>query len=58
MTCSIADISIPPQRAIDIFRPQWDKEGKPIPPEKQETHTSRINITFRFYRNGKLCPPR
>lgn len=51
---SKADLSIPPQKAIDIYRPQWDREGNPVPPEKQETYTSRINITFRFYRDGKL----
>ncbi|EJT47115.1 hypothetical protein A1Q1_04108 [Trichosporon asahii var. asahii CBS 2479] len=51
---SEADPSIPPQKAIDIYRPQWDREGNPVPPEKQETYTSRINITFRFYRDGKL----
>ncbi|KAF8522221.1 hypothetical protein BU17DRAFT_45166 [Hysterangium stoloniferum] len=40
--------SIPPQRAIDVFRSSY-----PPPPEMQmerELGTSRINITFRFYR--------
>lgn len=52
-----ANLSIPPQRAIDLYRPQWDKDGKPVPPEQQEAHTSRINITFRFYRDGELHVP-
>lgn len=50
---------IPPQKALDLFRPGWDFEQNPIPPDKQKTYTSRINITFRqvllFQRQGQLC---
>ncbi|GMK56622.1 hypothetical protein CspeluHIS016_0304620 [Cutaneotrichosporon spelunceum] len=42
--------TIPPQRALDTFRIGWDAEGQPIPPEEQTPYTTRINITFRFYR--------
>lgn len=38
---------VPPQKALDLFRPGWDIEQNPIPPDKQKTYTSRINITFR-----------
>ncbi|BEJ13347.1 hypothetical protein CspHIS471_0305210 [Cutaneotrichosporon sp. HIS471] len=41
---------IPPQRALDTFRISWDAEGQPIPLDEQTAYTSRINITFRFYR--------
>lgn len=38
--------SIPPQNAIDIFRPTFPRNpGEPI-----ETFNSRINITYRFFR--------
>ncbi|KAK8861429.1 hypothetical protein IAR55_002248 [Kwoniella newhampshirensis] len=41
---------VPPQKALDLFRPAYGIDGKPIPVSEQKTFTSRINITFRFYR--------
>ncbi|TFK76597.1 hypothetical protein BDN72DRAFT_831175 [Pluteus cervinus] len=38
--------SIPPQQAIDIYRPQFPRPGQ----EQVSTSNCRINITFRFYR--------
>lgn len=38
---------VPSQKALDLFRPGWDIEQNPIPPDKHKTYTSRINITFR-----------
>lgn len=43
---------VPTQKALDLFRPGWDIEQNPIPPEDQQAYTTRINITFRFYRDG------
>ena len=43
--------SVPQQKALDLFRPAFDKEERPIQPEEQKTFTSRINLTFRFYRD-------
>lgn len=42
--------TIPPQKAIDLFRPAWDMDQNPTLSDNQPTHTNRINITFRFYR--------
>ncbi|OCF39596.1 hypothetical protein I317_06611 [Kwoniella heveanensis CBS 569] len=42
--------TVPPQKALDLFRPTYGMDEEPIPLYKQETYTSRINITFRFYR--------
>ncbi|KGB78423.3 hypothetical protein CNBG_4261 [Cryptococcus deuterogattii R265] len=42
--------TVPPQKAIDLFRPGYDIEENPIPRDAQQAFTSRINITFRFYR--------
>ncbi|OXH20995.1 hypothetical protein J008_07035 [Cryptococcus neoformans] len=42
--------TVPPQKAIDLFRPGYDIAGDPIPKDAQQAFTSRINITFRFYR--------
>lgn len=46
--------SVPAQKALDLFRPGFDLDEKPIPMDEQTTYTSRINITFRFYREGEL----
>jgi hypothetical protein len=43
-------VSVPPQKALDLFRPGFDENRQPIPFDKQKTYTTRINITFRFYR--------
>ncbi|WVQ73680.1 hypothetical protein IAR50_003260 [Cryptococcus sp. DSM 104548] len=42
--------TVPTQKAIDIYRPRFDIDRNPIAEHKQSTSTSRINITFRFYR--------
>ncbi|WVF67092.1 hypothetical protein IAT40_001837 [Kwoniella sp. CBS 6097] len=42
--------TVPPQKALDLFRPTYGMGGEAIPLFKQKTYTSRINITFRFYR--------
>ncbi|WVW79995.1 hypothetical protein I302_101968 [Kwoniella bestiolae CBS 10118] len=42
--------TVPPQKALDLFRPTFDRDENPIPLYEQKTYTSRINITFRFYR--------
>nr|XP_031863086.1 uncharacterized protein CI109_001564 [Kwoniella shandongensis]KAA5530158.1 hypothetical protein CI109_001564 [Kwoniella shandongensis] len=42
--------TVPPQKALDLFRPAFDVNEMPIPVIEQKTYTSRINITFRFYR--------
>ena len=46
-------LRVPTQKALDLFRPAFDLLQEPIPPDQQTAHTSRINITFRFYREGK-----
>ena len=51
-----ADPSVPTQKALDLFRPGWDVDERPISAEDQKTYTSRINITFRFYREGAHMP--
>ncbi|WWC68770.1 uncharacterized protein I206_102705 [Kwoniella pini CBS 10737] len=43
--------TVPPQKALDLYRPSFDKAETPIPLCDQKTYTSRINITFRFYRD-------
>jgi hypothetical protein len=40
--------TVPPQRALDTFRPQWDANGGAVVPGEGETYTTRINITFRW----------
>jgi hypothetical protein len=45
--------SVPIAKALDLFRPTYDVEQRPIPLDGLKPHTSRINITFRFYRPGK-----
>lgn len=45
---------MPTQKALDLFRPGWDVDERPIPVEDQNPSTSRINITFRFYREGEF----
>ncbi|KAK4685664.1 hypothetical protein P7C73_g4482, partial [Tremellales sp. Uapishka_1] len=42
--------SIPPQKALDLFRPTFDVDGALIPLWKQQAFTSRINLTFRLLR--------
>ncbi|KAL7419602.1 hypothetical protein Q5752_005514 [Cryptotrichosporon argae] len=49
--------TVPPQKALDLFRPAWDEDMNPVPPDRQKTYTSRINITFRFYREDFLPEP-
>jgi hypothetical protein len=44
-------IRVPPQKALDLFRPAYNTSLDPIPAAQQETYTARINITFRFYRS-------
>ncbi|KAK6907200.1 hypothetical protein I203_101190 [Kwoniella mangroviensis CBS 8507] len=47
--------TVPPQKALDLFRPTFDKDERPIPLHQQRTYTSRINITFRVdYHNGRF----
>ncbi|WWC60158.1 uncharacterized protein I303_102722 [Kwoniella dejecticola CBS 10117] len=43
--------TVPPQKALDLFRPAFDANEDPILLCDQKTYTSRINITFRFYRD-------
>ncbi|WWC87731.1 uncharacterized protein L201_002623 [Kwoniella dendrophila CBS 6074] len=43
--------TVPPQKALDLFRPTFDLDENPIPLYNQKAYTSRINITFRFYRD-------
>ena len=40
-------LRIPPQRALDLFRPGYDVQERAIPLDEQKSYTSRINITFR-----------
>ncbi|WRT65558.1 uncharacterized protein IL334_002503 [Kwoniella shivajii] len=42
--------TVPSQKALDLFRPTYDMNEDPIPSNDQKAYTSRINITFRFYR--------
>ncbi|GHJ88607.1 hypothetical protein NliqN6_5009 [Naganishia liquefaciens] len=44
--------TVPPASngSLDMFKPAYDEQMAPIPPEKRQGYTSRINITFRFYR--------
>jgi hypothetical protein len=49
-------ISVPVAKALDLFRPGYDIDQNPIPVDMQKPSTARINITFRFYRPGKLLP--
>jgi len=42
--------SIPTQKSADVFRPTYDADQTFIPPDKRKSYTSRIAITFRFYR--------
>jgi len=44
-------LRVPPQKALDLFRPAFDIFEQAIPPDRQQTYTTRINITFRFYRD-------
>ena len=55
--CAVLSGSVPIAKALDLFRPGYDIEQRAIPLESQKTYTSRINITFRFYRPGKLLTP-
>lgn len=45
--------TVPPQRALDTFRPGWDAMGEAVRAGEGESYTTRINITFRFYRDGE-----
>ena len=45
---------MPPQKALDLFRPGYDMDQRAISVDEQTTYRSRINITFRFYREGEL----
>ncbi|WVQ78779.1 hypothetical protein IAT38_000870 [Cryptococcus sp. DSM 104549] len=49
--------TVPTQKALDQFRPGYDLEERPIPSSEQKSYTSRINITFRFYRKGEQHVP-
>ena len=40
-------------KALDLFRPGYDIDERPIPGSEQKAFTTRINITFRFYREGE-----
>lgn len=42
--------SIPTQKSVDVFRPTYDASQTFVPPERRKSYTSRIAITFRFYR--------
>lgn len=42
--------SIPPQKSIDVFRPSYDAQGQFVPLDWRDKMTSRIAVTFRFYR--------
>ncbi|WVQ94531.1 hypothetical protein IAU59_001610 [Kwoniella sp. CBS 9459] len=39
--------TVPPQKALDLFRPAYDQSEDAILLFKQKAYTSRINITFR-----------
>jgi hypothetical protein len=39
---------VPPQRALDTFRPGWDAEGNALAPGEGPSYNTRINITFRW----------
>ncbi|KAJ9117157.1 hypothetical protein QFC20_000300 [Naganishia adeliensis] len=39
-----------PTGSVDIFKPPYDSAQRWVPPEARKGYTSRINITFRFYR--------
>lgn len=41
---------IPTQKSVDVFRPTHDAQQNFIPPDQRKSYTSRIAITFRFYR--------
>ncbi|WVR03945.1 hypothetical protein IAU60_000944 [Kwoniella sp. DSM 27419] len=49
--------TVPPQKALDLFRPNFGTDEKPIPLVLQKPSTSRINITFRFYREVPRMGP-
>ncbi|KAL1409494.1 hypothetical protein Q8F55_003477 [Vanrija albida] len=49
---------VPPQRALDTFRPGWDIEQQVIPTEDQKAYTTRINITFRLLRADQKAKAR
>ncbi|KAJ9123902.1 hypothetical protein QFC22_000692 [Naganishia vaughanmartiniae] len=36
--------------SLDIFKPPYDKEQRWVEPQEREGFVSRVNITFRFYR--------
>ncbi|ODO09235.1 hypothetical protein I350_02835 [Cryptococcus amylolentus CBS 6273] len=44
--------TVPTQKAIDLYRARFDINQNPIAEHKQAASTSRINITFRFYREA------
>jgi hypothetical protein len=54
LTLVSTDIRVPTAKALDLFRPAYDIQQQPIPLVNQKPYTARINITFRFYRPGKL----
>lgn len=39
--------SVPPQKAIDLFRPAFDEHQQPVAREDRTAHKARIGITFR-----------
>ena len=40
--------SVPPQKAIDLFRPAYDEEQQPVAKEGRTAYKARIGITFRL----------
>ncbi|EIW69031.1 hypothetical protein TREMEDRAFT_39338, partial [Tremella mesenterica DSM 1558] len=46
--------TVPTQKALDLFRPAWAIDQSPIPPTDQKAYASRINLTFRFYRETSI----
>lgn len=42
--------SIPTQPSIDAFRPAYGVDGTLFEPEERTSFSSRIAVTFRFYR--------
>lgn len=39
--------SVPAVKAINLFRPAWDEERRPVPREQRQGYRCRIGITFR-----------
>jgi hypothetical protein len=42
--------TVQPARSLDVFKPPYDNELRRLEPKERKGYTSRINVTFRFYR--------